>query len=437
MEKVIFKPSYLSGEVSALPSKSDIHRSLICALLARGKSTISPVVYSQDVKATVLCCRAAGAKVICEENSITIDSGNAFDFSETENGESIIFDCKESGSTLRFFIPVLCSAGVNASYKGSGRLPQRPLDVYKKVFERRNIFFQENACDENDGVFLSVRGKLTGGEFYVEGNISSQFITGLLLALPTVKEDSKIIITTPLESEPYVNMTLDVMKSFGVEVQRTDYGYFIHGNQKYIPCCHTVQGDWSQAAFFLCAGALNGDVTVKGLDINSRQGDKKAVDILREFGCEIKVNESEKSVTANSKNKLSATLIDGTDIPDLMPVLACVAAFASGTTKIINIGRLRYKESDRLAAVAKDLKALGCHVLQHDDSLEIHGANSQAGGECDGFNDHRMVMAMSAAALRCQKEVSVTTPFAINKSYPDYFEEYKKLGGKADVIDVG
>lgn len=427
MEKVIFSPAYLSGSVDALPSKSDIHRALFCALLAKGKSVIEPIVFSNDIKATLACCEALGAKIIVNENSIEIDSKNAF-----EKKEDLEIFCNESGSTLRFIIPIVCANGVNATFTGAGLLPKRPLTVYESCLPQHGVI-----CESNNSLPFSIKGQLSGGKFLVDGNISSQFITGLLLALPILKENSEIILTSPIESIGYINMTIDVMRKFGVEIKPTDNGFFIKGNQHYTPCNYHTQGDWSQAAFFLCAGALNGEVTVNNLDLSSLQGDKEIVDLLLRFGADITVDKENRSVSVVSDKKLRAIVADIKDIPDLAPVLSVVSACAEGETRIINAERLRIKECDRLNAMVTNLKAVGCDATELCDSMIVKGKSDIKGAFCEGYNDHRVVMSMAVAALVSDGDIEVSDPYAINKSYPGFFEDYNRLGGKANVVNVG
>lgn len=415
MTNINVESSKLKGTVQIPPSKSDVHRAIICAALSRGKCTVAPVALSEDIKATINCIKTLGADISIENDVLTIDGNNLF---KVDNCQ---LHCGESGSLLRFIIPVVSAMGITATFTGEGRLPERPIGIYLDCLPKAGV-----KCTTKSGLPLTVEGQLKSGEFEIPGNVSSQFITGLLFALPLVKGDSKIILTSPLESIAYVDITINCMAKFGVKIETTDYGYFVKGNQKYIPRNYTTEGDWSNAAFFMTAAALTGEVTVTGVMKNSPQGDKEIAHILKSFGAEVEL--SENSVTVR-KNTLTATDIDARQIPDLVPILAVCASFAKGTTNITGAERLRIKESDRLSAIANALNAVGGKVIEKPDGLVITGVDSISGGLVQGVNDHRIVMAMSVAALMSTGTVTITDKESTNKSYPGYFEEYNKLGG--------
>lgn len=423
MSQVVITPKNLSGKVTIPPSKSDVHRALICAALSKGKSTLYPVDLSNDIKATISCIEALGGKIQYHNKRITVDGSHLFE------NKNAVLNCGESGSTLRFFIPVAAAGNVSAVFNGEGRLPERPIGIYLDALPKAGV-----KCKTLGGLPLEISGQLESGTFEIPGNVSSQFITGLLFALPLLKGDSEILLTSPLESIGYINMTIEVMKKFGVEIIVQDNKYIIKGNQTYKPCDYKTHGDWSQAAFFMCAGALKGEITVNGVDISSTQGDKEIVNILKRFGADVTVKDNSVSV---KQNKLGAIEIDARQIPDLVPVLAVTGAFAKGTTRIINAERLRIKESDRLWAINNALNALGAKVRELPDGLEITGVDKLTGGTVQGCNDHRIVMAMSVAATMADKPVTITDAFSINKSYPDFFEDYNSLGGNANVINMG
>ncbi len=415
MTNINVESSQLKGTVSIPPSKSDVHRAIICAALSRGKCTVAPVALSEDIKATIGCIKALGADINIKNDVLTIDGENLF------NVNDCLLYCGESGSLLRFIIPVVSAMGITATFTGAGRLPERPIGIYLDCLPRAGV-----KCTTNLGLPLTVEGQLKSGNFEIPGNVSSQFITGLLFALPLVQGDSKITLTSPLESVAYVNLTINCMEKFGVKVETTDYGYFVKGNQKYIPRDYTTEGDWSNAAFFMTAAALTGDVTVTGVMKNSAQGDKEIADILSRFGADVEFAENSVRV---KKNTLTATDIDARQIPDLVPILAVCASFAKGTTNITGAERLRIKESDRLSAIANALNAVGGNVIEKPDGLVITGVDSLSGGRVEGVNDHRIVMAMSVAALMATGTITITDKESTNKSYPGYFEEYNKLGG--------
>ena len=399
MSIVKIENSILRGSVTVPASKSAAHRAMICTFLAGGGS-VKPITDSKDMQAT--------AQAI-----------------ETLKNGGEICDCIESGSTLRFMIPVAAALGKTVTFVGEGKLPQRPIGDYLRLLPEHGV-----NCKSDGGLPLKISGQLTSGRFELAGDVSSQYITGLLLALPVLDGDSEIVLTTSLQSKPYVDMTVDVLARYGVEIKETENGYFIRGNQTFKVQDFTVEGDWSQAAFFLAAGAIGGDVTVCGLDVNSTQGDKKIVNVLKRFGAMITVNES--GVHAE-KSALCGIELDATDIPDMVPTVAVLAAFASGKTVITGAERLRYKESDRIDSVVTNLKKMGVEVTETPDGMIIKGGIVQ-GADLDGYNDHRIVMAFAVAALFADGTTTITDCESINKSYPDFFEDYNRLGGRADVI---
>lgn len=392
--------SILNGTVTAPPSKSAAHRALICSFLAEGGS-VSPIINSKDMQAT----------------TGVIDA--------LKRGDSTL-NCIESGSTLRFMIPVAASLGKNVTFTGEGRLPERPVGEYLEILPKHNVKVESNGF-----LPLSISGKLTNGTYEAAGDVSSQYITGLLLALANVDGDSAVILTTKLQSKPYVDMTVKVMADYGVYVKETEFGYLIHGNQQFKKLDYTVEGDWSQAAFFLVAGAIGGDITVNGLDMNSTQGDKEIVNVIGNFGGNITVDDNEIRCFGG---ELKGTEIDASDIPDLVPIIAVLAAFAKGKTVIKGAERLRYKESDRIESVVQNLKLLGAQVQETTDGMIINGGKKLNSAKLKGFNDHRIVMAFSVAGLYIDGTVEIDDAESINKSYPSFFEDYNRLGGKADVL---
>lgn len=392
--------SILNGTVTAPPSKSAAHRALICSFLA-GDGSVFPIINSKDMQAT----------------TGVIDA--------LKRGDSTL-NCIESGSTLRFMIPVAASLGKSVTFTGEGRLPERPVGEYLEILPKHNVKVESNGF-----LPLSISGKLTNGTYEAAGDVSSQYITGLLLALANVDGDSAVILTTKLQSKPYVDMTVKVMADYGVDVKETEFGYLIHGNQQFKKLDYTVEGDWSQAAFFLVAGAIGGDITVNGLDMNSTQGDKEIVNVIRNFGGNITVDDNEIRCFGG---ELKGTEIDASDIPDLVPIIAVLAAFAKGKTVIKGAERLRYKESDRIESVVQNLKLLGAQVQETTDGMIINGGKKLNSAKLKGFNDHRIVMAFSVAGLYIDGAVEIDDAESINKSYPSFFEDYNRLGGKADVL---
>lgn len=422
MSDVKFSPFVPNGTVNVPPSKSDVHRAIICAAMANGVSRISPVALSNDIKATIGCIKALGADAVLENNVLTVDGTNMY------KNKTALLDCGESGSTLRFFIPIAAVGNINATFVGKGKLPQRPIGIFTEALPKAGT-----VCKTEGGLPLEIKGQLKSGIFEIPGNVSSQFITGLLLALPILEGDSEIVLTSPLESVGYIAMTIRTMKQFGVNIDTTENGWHIKGGQTYKSCNYTTDGDWSQAAFFMVLGAIGGKVTVKGVAKDSTQGDKKCAEILARFGA--KVTQLDNEVTVE-KGELKAITIDASQIPDLVPVLSVCAAFAKGTTKIINAERLRIKECDRLKATAELLNNLGGKVKELSDGLEITGVSSLKGGNVNGYNDHRIVMSAAVCAARSDEDITATFAMSINKSYPDFYIDYNSIGGKANVLDL-
>ncbi|EQI69259.1 3-phosphoshikimate 1-carboxyvinyltransferase [Clostridioides difficile] len=342
-------PSKLSGDVKIPPSKSMAHRAVICSSLSNGKSRISNIDFSDDIIATIRAMTSLGA--IIEKKEDILEISGIFSKEGILNRENqlnqpkLTIDCNESGSTLRFLVPISLAFDGVKRFIGRGNLGKRPLDTYYEIFDRQNIkySYKENQLD------LIISGKLKPDEFRVKGNISSQFITGLLFILPTLESDSKIIITTELESKGYLDLTLSTIKDFGVEIINNNYKEFIiKGNQTYKARDYKVEGDYSQGAFYLSADAIGEDISILDLKEDSLQGDSEVVEILSRMGMEIlREGNKIKGIT----NGLNGTLIDASQCPDIIPVLSVVASLSIGKTTIINAGRLRIKECDRLHAI--------------------------------------------------------------------------------------
>lgn len=403
-------PSSLSGAVEIPASKSCAHRSLICAALADGVSVLSGVTMSNDIEATISAVTALGASVEVNGDIVTVKGISS------PSAKSDI-DCNESGSTLRFIIPVAAALGAESTFFGRGRLPERPIDIYVRELGKNGIKF-----DYANTMPFSISGRLSGGTYEIEGNVSSQFITGLLFALPLLDGDSEIVLTSHLESRPYVDITIDTLRRFGVSVEESANGFKIRGGQKYKPHDEKIEGDYSQAAFFFVANALGSDINVHNLDDSSVQGDKRILDII---------------VGMSHSGGLGSYRADCSDIPDLVPILAVLGTFGSERSVIYNAQRLRIKESDRLVSTAAMLNALGGNVEVTDDGLIIDPVGSLHGGTVDGAGDHRIVMAAAIAATRADGEVIIKGAQAASKSYPDFFKDYTKLGGKVNGIDLG
>lgn len=419
--KVISTPASVSGKIKAISSKSDAHRLLICGALADCATRVHCNVMSKDIAATVDCLKNMGAEISVDGDIITVIP-NKFN-------EKAELDCGESGSTLRFLLPVVSALGIDATITGHGRLPERPLSPLKEEMERVGVVFH------NGSKFpLHLTGKLRAGEYEILGNVSSQFITGLLFALPLLDGDSKIRLIPPVESRSYLNITLTALRKFGIEITEEKNLYIIKGNQKYIsPKEITVDGDWSNSSFFLCAGALDENgVTVEDLDINSPQGDKAILKVLEDMGAEVQINGAEITV---KKNKLNGIIVDAADIPDAVPIISVVAAMCEGETRIINAGRLRMKESDRIKAIIQMLTTVGGKAEETTDGMIIHGGADLKGGTVEGCNDHRIVMSAAILSNFCNGAVEITDAQAVEKSYPHFFNDFNQMGGNADVIN--
>lgn len=419
-------PSKLRGEVRIPPSKSIAHRAVICASLGCGVSKIKNINLSDDIIATIEGMKSLGATIQDKGYYLEIKG-----IDRSKKSDKVI-DCNESGSTLRFLIPISIAICEGARFVGRGNLGKRPLYTYYEIFDKQGISYNY----AEDELNLSVCGKLKPGEFKVEGNISSQFITGLLLSLPLLDGDSKIIITTELESRGYLDLTLNTMRDFGIDIINNDYKEFIiKGNQTYKSIDYKVEGDYSQGAFYLCADAIGSDVSILDLKSNSLQGDREVINILNRMGMEFVDRQGKISGYAK---ELKSTIIDGSQCPDIIPVLSVVASLSKGRTEIINAKRLRIKECDRLNAVAVELSKLGAKIEEKKDSLIIDGVDYFLGGvEVWSHNDHRIAMTLAIASTRCKEPIVIKDFECISKSYPKFFDDFKMLGGSFDEWYVG
>lgn len=410
---VRIQPSVLRGDVDIPASKSYAHRAIICAALADGSSVISGVTMSNDIYATIDAMKALGAQITAlSDTTLRIDGIK-------KAPEAAEIDCNESGSTLRFVIPIAAALGIRSVFNGRGRLPQRPIDIYIRELGKHGITF-----NYNNTMPFDISGSLTGREYHAEGNVSSQFITGLLFALPLLNEDSDIILTSKLESKPYIDITAECMRRFGINVEETDKGYHIKGSQKYKPADIMIEGDYSQAAFFYTANALGSEIKINNLNPESVQGDKKILEIISGM------------CYNNERYNLKSFNADCSDIPDLVPILTVLGCFGSEKSVIFNAGRLRIKESDRLQAISVTLNTLGGNVQVTDDGLIINPVRKFHGGVVESFGDHRIVMSAAIAALKADGEIIIRGAEAVEKSYPGFFRDYNKLGGKAYVITL-
>lgn len=419
-------PTKLRGRVKIPPSKSIAHRAIICASLSDKICKIENIDYSDDIIATIEGMKTLGANITKGENYLEVE-GIFKNIQNTSHNEKII-DCNESGSTLRFLVPICLVFGGKTKFQGKGNLGKRPLTTYYEIFDKQKI----NYSFDRDKLDLMVDGFLKGGTFEIEGNVSSQFISGLLFALPLLKKDSKIIITTKMESKSYVDLTLKVMKDFGIEIENHNYQEFIiKGNQKYLGRNYKVESDYSQGAFFLCGDALGNEIHCSGLDINSLQGDKEVLDILKKMNGEVIIDKKH-NMQIKRRKKLKGTYIDGSQCPDIIPVVTLVAALSKGRSEIVNVGRLRIKECDRLSAITKELNKLGAKVTEKEDSIIVDGVGELAGGvEVWSHKDHRIAMTLAIASSCCKDPIIIKDFECVSKSYPKFFDDFEKIGGIA------
>lgn len=424
--KVRLTPVKLCGSIPAISSKSDAHRLLIAAALSDRETEILCNVLSEDIRATARCLAALGAKVAFSENRMRV---HPIPRTENAEGAPVTLDCGESGSTLRFLLPVVSALGKNGVFTGGGRLPQRPITELREAMEAHGVHFSEK------GAFpIHTSGALKAGEYTLRGDVSSQYVTGLLFALPLLSDDSTLRLLPPVESKPYIEMTMATLRRFRIRIFFTGEEFWIPGGQTYkSPGTVSVEGDWSNAAFFLTAGALGAPVTVTGLNPDSPQGDKAILEILRRMGAAVETAGESATVSPGALHGIAQ---DMADIPDLAPIFSVAAAAArTGETAIQNAARLRLKESDRLAAIHRMLGSLGVSCTETADGLLIPGGQSISGGETSGFGDHRMVMAAAIASVLAETPVTIDGAEAVEKSYPHFFEDFKRLGGMVDVLD--
>ena len=406
------------GQIAAIPSKSHAHRALIAAALADTASEIACAETNEDILATVRCLQALGARITYTSGVFTVQP-----ITQPVSSDPCTLDCGESGSTLRFMLPVVCALGANAAFVMGGRLPQRPLSPLYEELTAHGCALSPQGSQP-----LTASGKLTGGVYTIAGNISSQFVTGLLLALPLLEEDSRVDVVGTLESRPYVDITLQTLREFGIAVREDTASFHIKGKQRFHPLAQlVVEGDWSNAACWLALGAISDQsVTVSGLNPQSPQGDKVFVDLLRRFGAQIVAQGDAITVSGGALEGIDA---DVRLCPDIVPMIAAVALAANGQTRILNAARLRLKECDRLHAITTTLRSLGAQIEETPDGLLINGKHPLHGGSISSENDHRIVMMAAIVSAICQGQVTITQAEAVNKSYPRFFADLQALGG--------
>lgn len=423
--KILIRPKKLKGTINVVPSKSYSHRAIIAASLADGISTIKNVIFSNDIIRTIECCKAFGAQIDCFENYLVV-KGNG---KVTRLKSSI--NAGESGSTIRFMIPIMLVNSETMEFCGENHLNKRPLDSYYEIFDKQQI----NYTHPNDAYMpLKTNGGLKAGVYEIRGDVSSQFITGLLFALPLLDGESTIKITTNLESKSYIDLTLDILEKFNIKIINNSYQEFIiPGNQVYKPHDYVVEGDFSQAAFFLVMGALGNDIKLGCMNLDSLQGDRKIIEDIKAFGGNIIVEDDTIKATATS---LNSAVIDFSQSPDLGPVLSVLASIASGNSKFINALRLRIKECDRITCVKEELNKLGAKVSESTEEMYFTGVESLNGSlNLYTHNDHRIAMSLAVASTICSSELLIDGAECVKKSYPHFWDDFKKLGGDFDELN--
>ena len=429
--KIKIRPGKLNGTIEIPPSKSYSHRAVIAAALAENgkKSKIDNLKFSVDITTTTDIMENWGAEIERFESALEIIG----------NGGKVVprdkyVQCNESGSTIRFLIPVGITSENELVFDGKGKLVDRPLDSYYRIFDKQGLKYETTGGK----LPLTVNGKLKPGNYEIDGNISSQFITGLLYALPLLEGDSKLIINKNLESKGYVDLTLEILKLARIEIVNNDYKSFdIRGNQTYKPFDYTVEGDYSQVAFWIVAGIIsaNRDNEVKCLHVNknSLQGDREIIEIVTRMGAKLEIFDDYVIV---KPSKTKGTIIDISQCPDIGPVLTVLAALSEGETRIINGERLRIKESDRITSIKTELNKLGGNVSEEGDSLMIQGLEGFRGGvTVNAWNDHRIAMSLAIASTRCEKEIILEEAESVRKSYPHFWDDFVKMGGEIEVIE--
>lgn len=410
-------PGERTGTVLIPASKSQAHRAVILAALGNHDVEITCKGISNDIIATADCMNSAGANIEIQDNKIHVSPVGKTQHSDT-------FECRESGSTLRFLIPVFGALGVGGEFIPKGRLIDRPLSPLDEVLTAHGVSISKTETT------IRVSGKLTSGEYEIPGDVSSQYITGLLLALPLLEGDSILRVTGVLQSKGYITMTEELLRKSGIEYTRTGDTYYIKGSQKPdLGSSFTVEGDYSNAAFYLCMGALSDEgVTVTGLNPDSTQGDKAAIAVLKEMGADISTDGNSVIV---KKGSLKGVTIDASQIPDLIPTLCVVASVCEGKTRVINAECLRIKESDRIASTCALINNLGGNAKELPDGIVITGVRNLTGGTVDSCNDHRIAMSAAVASCASTGKVTVLDSMCVRKSYPDFWEDFSTLKMKS------
>lgn len=409
---VIVKPEKLKGSINAISSKSYAHRALFCAALSKGENKIKIDILSDDIKSTINVLKEMGVNITKDKNIFTIIPPEKYK-------NNLILNVGESGTTLRFLIPTIAVLGLKVQIIRMGTLINRTNSVFFDILPEKGL----NIYEKNESIYME--SKIDSGEYTLDGDVSSQFISGLIIALSSLEKESVVIVKKTLESKPYVDMTVDVVNSFGAKVIEKDNRYLISG--KYKNTNYNIENDWSNALFFLCAG-----IEVKGLNLDSKQADKASLEYLKDLGIN-NISDSEVLLRKTDMPK-EIRIIDAKNMPDSVPILSMISATIKGFTKIINIKRLRLKESDRVKSTVEMLENLGVKVTLEEDCFYFNSVDKFKSCRINSYNDHRIAMTAAIASIYSKGNIEIIKAESVNKSYINFFDDFKSLGGKVDVL---
>lgn len=409
---VIVKPEKLKGSINAISSKSYAHRALFCAALSKGENKIKIDILSDDIKSTINVLKEMGVNITKDKNIFTIIPPEKYK-------NNLILNVGESGTTLRFLIPTIAVLGLKVQIIRMGTLINRTNSVFFDILPEKGL----NIYEKNESIYME--SKIDSGEYTLDGDVSSQFISGLIIALSSLEKESVVIVKKTLESKPYVDMTVDVVNSFGAKVIEKDNRYLISG--KYKNTNYNIENDWSNALFFLCAG-----IEVKGLNLDSKQADKASLEYLKDLGIN-NISDSEVLLRKTDMPK-EIRIIDAKNMPDSVPILSMISATIKGFTKVINIKRLRLKESDRVKSTVEMLENLGVKVTLEEDCFYFNSVDKFKSCRINSYNDHRIAMTAAIASIYSKGNIEIIKAESVNKSYINFFDDFKSLGGKVDVL---
>lgn len=444
MATINIKQAYLNGTIDIQISKSDAHRSLIASAFAQGKTILSP--WQENVGIDISITKNALEQLgFCRYNAIDCDTDNgrleviAGSDDDSKNArennarynDNATVDMGESGTSMRFFVPIVASFGLNTTLLGKGKLLSRPMNVYKEIWNKLGLEFVQNEDH------IKTSGFLPSGEYTIDGSISSQFISAMIFALSVHEADSTLNITGKLESKPYIDMTINTLKKFGVDiVYKDERTIYIKGGQKYRATNVELDRDWSHAAFFVSAAALGGKIKLLGLNRASLQGDKAIIDIVQNMGAIVTENTeigqnsiTQNSITVENNGRLKAIDVDIANVPDLAPIVSLLGVYASGTTRLYNAQRLRYKESDRITDLANMLGRLGADIETSDSEIIIHGNGYLDGGQTSAYNDHRLAMTAAMGSIIAKNDIMLEGYESVAKSSSNFYKQFASLGG--------